>query len=857
MKSYKILFLRQMVWVALALFSQIVLGQSLVLNGSAVEVPGSCYLLTTDSSANQAGSIFSAGTYSLYAPFTLKARFNFGCDNNAGEGLAFVFAKSNNIAGSNGAGLGYEGLTPSLVVQFDAQMDLDSADPDYDHMAIMANGSTDHNGNNNLAGPVQLPELQDCEEHCLQISWLPSSKELTVTLDDVSLSYTGDVVNEIFAGSPEVYWGFTGATGNVPAVQRVCFAAPQIDEMEDIVACPGDSVQLHADPNGLSYSWFPSPWLSSLNDPNPTASPLSTTVFFVTITFDCGFEATDEVVYTVLPEPGLGIGSNSPVCEGEQLKLFAGGGDLFEWMGPNGFTSNLKDPVIDPAKPENAGVYTVTVTGANLCIGVHDIEVVVKDTVLSEETIQICGNETVNIFGTPTNTPGDYHMSFTRSNGCDSTHVIHLFVSNLNATFDTISICETETADIFGEPTNTPGDYQQTFTGAGGCDSVHHIHLIVKDTFFLRQTIFLCPGDSVEVFGQYVNESGNFSKTFQSTQGCDSTLLIEVVVDEAITLSIDTQAPCPGTGGGSISVVASGGSPDFHYQWSVPSANGPQVEGLQAGEYSVTVTDQLGCSAVAFATLADVPPFDFGYEVSDAHCYGEPSGAIELFPSVPGLTFSVNGSGFHNEVFFDGLPAGIYRITAQDQYGCQKDTTVNVGQAPKILLDLPPSYDIERGDSVRLEPLYNNDDLVFFWSPASGLECADCPDPLAQPLDTTLYILTATDSVGCQVSDSVWVNVELILEVMVPNVFTPNNDGSNDRFYLIGKGIASYSLRIFDRWGRLIYDKAGLPANDKSAGWDGTEKGEKVLSDTYIYQAEAQFLDGTRKVVKGEVLLVR
>ncbi|RME12856.1 MAG: gliding motility-associated C-terminal domain-containing protein, partial [Bacteroidetes bacterium] len=107
------------------------------------------------------------------------------------------------------------------------------------------------------------------------------------------------------------------------------------------------------------------------------------------------------------------------------------------------------------------------------------------------------------------------------------------------------------------------------------------------------------------------------------------------------------------------------------------------------------------------------------------------------------------------------------------------------------------------------------------------------------------------------VSDSVWVNVELILEVMVPNIFTPNNDGTNDRFYLIGKGIESYSLRIFDRWGRLIYDKAGLPANDKTIGWDGTENGKKVPSDTYIYQAVADFVNGTRKVAKGEVILVR
>lgn len=857
MKSSKILLLRQMALVVFGLISHFVTGQSLVVNGNAVDLQGACYLLTTDSSANQAGSIFSNSQHSLYAPFSLKARLNFGCDANAAEGISFLFAKTNSITGNPGAGLGYGNIAPSLAVQLDAQFNADDGDPSYDHLAIMANGSTNHNESNNLAGPVQVPELQDCDEHCLDISWSPSTKTLTVTLDGISLTYTGDIVNEIFAGSPNVYWGFTGATGSVPAVQRVCFAAPQIEQMEDIEACPGDSVQLHADSTGLSYSWFPSPWLSTLNEPNPVASPLVTTVFFVTITFDCGFVATDEVVFTVLPEPGLGSGSNSPVCEGQPLTLFAGGGQTFEWSGPNGFTSNLKEPYIDSAKPEHSGTYTVVVTGANLCVGIHEIEVVVNDTVLTEQNIQICGNETVEIFGTPTNTPGDYHQSYTRPNGCDSTHVIHLFVGDVVATYDTIVICEADTADIFGVPISQPGDYQQTFTGAEGCDSIHNIHLIVLDTFILRKTIFLCHGDSVEVFGNFVSEPGIFTKTWQSHLGCDSTLIVEVIVNEALNIQLEKQDPCPASAGGTIEVVVTGGSGDFQYQWSIPSAIGAKAENLQAGDYSVTITDQMGCSASATISLAEVPPIDIDLEVVDAFCFAESSGAIRIFSSGPELSYSLNGSEFQNTMVFDHLPAGKYAITAQDQHGCHKDTIVAVGQPPQILLSLSPAYDIELGDTLRLQPFYQDSHLLFSWSPTDGLECTDCPDPLAQPSDTTLYILTVTDSAGCQVSDSVWVNVELVLEAAMPNVFTPNNDGINDRFFLIGKGVQSYSLQVFNRWGQLVYDKGGLPANDKSTGWDGTENGEDSSSDTYIYQVVVEFVNGARKVLKGEVILVR
>ncbi len=830
--------------------------QSLVVNGDAVATEGPCYLLTSDSSGMQVGSIFSTGTYSLNVPFSLKARLNFGCNEGA-EGMAFIFATGNHFVGEDGEGLGYGGLGPSLVVEFDVRQQATSNDPPSDHIAIMANGVSNHASGENLAGPLPLPELEDCQEHCLQINWNPSTKTLTVTLDSTTLTYSDHIVQTIFGGQHMVYFGFTASSHNPAVDQRVCFGAPPIQEMEDIERCPGDSVVLQPDPNGLAYSWFPSPWLSDLDSPNPVASPLVTTVFFVTITFECGFQADDAVVYSVLPEPGIGIGSNSPVCEGGTLKLFAGGGDGFSWSGPNGFSSNLKDPVIQPVTPAHAGLYTVTVTGANLCVGVHEVLVEVGDTVLTSETIKICGNETADIFGTPTNVAGTYHKAFPRANGCDSTHVIHLEVEPVKETFDTLFLCETETVEIFGTPTNTPGDYQQTFTSSAGCDSTHHVHLIVGDTVLVRQTIRLCAGDSALVFGEYVHSPGEYIHLGTNQAGCDSTVVVEVLVNESLVLDLSAQQPCPGTDGGALHAMVSGGKPPYHYAWSVSSENGPTLEGLPAGDYSLTVTDQWGCSAEASALLSEVDPIDFELEVFDARCHGESSGAIELFPVSDDLRFSLDGGPFVSTTFFEGLAAGEWELTALDAYGCTRDTVVTVGQPQAIVLDLPASYDIERGDTVRLEPFFIDPTLSFSWSPIESLSCWDCPDPLAFPLDTMHYVLTATDSTGCSTSDTVVVNVELILDVLVPNAFTPNGDGINDRFYLLGKGIATYDLRIFNRWGAKVYDAKGLPANDASQGWDATIDGQPAPSEVYIYHAVVHFVNGTTKSYKGEVTVAR
>ncbi|MFQ5446804.1 MAG: gliding motility-associated C-terminal domain-containing protein, partial [Saprospiraceae bacterium] len=835
-------------FAALLLFSNKIHAQTLVVNGSAVNLGGSCYQLTPDS-ANQAGTIFSNGTYSLYAPFNLKARMNFGCNEAGGDGMAFIFTTSNSGVGTNGGGLGYEGLAPSLVVQFDDFQNGSHGDPAEDHIAVMRNGSADHNSSDNLAGPLTLPNLQDCNDHCFDVNWNPSNKKLTVSLDSVTITWQDDIVNNIFGGVSTVYFGFSGASGTAFNGHTICFGPPAIQPMADIEKCPGDSAVLQADPNGLAYSWFPSPGLSAYDIPNPTVTPLVTSIYSVTITFQCGFTQPDEVVYTVLPLPGLGTTSNSPVCEGDTLRLLAGGGDLFEWSGPQGFTSGEQKPIIPHVTPAEAGLYSVTVTGANLCVGVHQLNVAVNDTVQTSESIHICGNETADIFGTPTNVPGVYSMAWPGANGCDSTHVITLTVSDTFQTEEAIVICETETADIFGTPTNEAGNYAMTFQSAGGCDSTHTIHLVVNDTFLIKENRWICYGDSALIFGEYVSQLGEYVKTWPSSQGCDSTRVVTLTVGEDMAVSLVPEHPCPGTETGSIAATVTGGAPGYAYEWSVPSGNDNTLSGLPPGDYSVTVTDANGCFTIASATLVDVPDYAFTYDLTDARCFGEASGAIDIFSSAPALQFSLDGAAFQGVPAFDNLPAGGYTLYVRDEYGCLKTQDFEIGSPDEIYLSLPGEVDIERGDSFLIEAITLDSTLLFQWSPETALSCTDCPSPVTTSLDTILYTLTVTDTTGCQTGDSILVNVELILNVMVPNAFSPNHDGLNDKFYILGKGIEKVELlRVFDRWGEQVYEGSNLEANNPNIGWDGTAKGTDVASDVFVYYGIVRFANGTKKV---------
>ncbi len=346
-----------------------------VTNGSASNQGGGCYQLTPDI-PGQAGSIFSAAPVDLNEPLNISARINFGCkDSNGADGVVFVFATTNTALGNGGGGIGYEGITSSFAIEYDDYQNGNYADPAADHVAIITNGVMDHSSLYNLAGPISLPNIEDCSDHCFNLNWNPATMTLTASLDGFSISYTGNI-SAFLGGSTTAYYGFTSGTGTLSNSHTVCFGSNDPVPMADVDICPGESVQLQADPNGIGYQWTPNPTLSAFNIPNPLATPLQTTTYSVTITYECGATATDDVTVNVFTAPTATASGNSPVCYGANIQLTASGGLSYSWSGPL-FSSNSQNPSISNAGFENAGLYTVTVTDANGCTGIASTNVVV------------------------------------------------------------------------------------------------------------------------------------------------------------------------------------------------------------------------------------------------------------------------------------------------------------------------------------------------------------------------------------------------------------------------------------------------------------------------------------------------
>ncbi len=211
---------------------------------------------------------------------------------------------------------------------------------------------------------------------------------------------------------------------------------------------------------------------------------------------------------------------------------------------------------------------------------------------------------------------------------------------------------------------------------------------------------------------------------------------------------------------------------------------------------------------------------------------------------------------------------GVSRYITAGEFGVQAIATNSSGcadTASQALVvhalpqaTIPSPLQKQAGFPIALPATYTPGVVSYNWSPASTLSCADCPTPVATPKFNTRYDLTIVDSNGCK--NTAFVQVNVFCEnanVFIPNTFSPNGDGSNDIFYVRGKGLDRVkSLRIFNRWGQVVFEKRDFAVNDPSVGWNGTFKGQRPQSDVYIYQVEV-FCENSQVIrYEGNVALI-
>jgi hypothetical protein len=624
---------------------------------------------------------------------------------------------------------------------------------------------------------------------------------------------------------------------------------------QDTAICDNTTIPLDASGNDL-VAWL---WHDGSANPNFTVPDAGT--FAVTVTDVCGIEQIDSILVTIDSSTVVNIGADPAFCQGETATLEESGFDFYNWSG-NGLSCTTCPSVT--VAPSASTLVVLEAGFANGCVNRDSVYVTVYDTFNYKVDTTICYGRTV-VWNGETLPPDSERSYFLQTvHGCDSTvylKVIGTALGTFNITVDT-AVCLGSTLPINGA--NLPPGAEQTFflSALTGCDSTVHVKVAPKDTFATAENPVICDGESFPVFGAPVTASGIYKKTFVAKNGCDSTHTVRLTVRDPIVLQLDEMPSCFNEATGTLLVTASGTAPPFDFSWNIAGETSAKVDNVPAGNYSVTVTDANDCTETASTVVPSHPPILFSAKADSATCYNIPDGAITVESSDSTLVFSLDDGGFSQNKIYENLPAAGYEILAQDIFGCVDTLPVAVLSPPELVLVMPgESAEVQLGDSLEINVFASGlEPLTYHWADSFYLSCHNCPDPLSKPLSNVLYSLTVTDKNGCTAFDQFQIILKHIVDVYVPNVFSPLSENDQNSRFELGFGPAASRIRllqVYDRWGGMMYELRNATPNDNSVAWDGRRDGKVVLPGVYTWMLQVELVDGTVQKFRGDVTIVR
>jgi gliding motility-associated-like protein len=460
-------------------------------------------------------------------------------------------------------------------------------------------------------------------------------------------------------------------------------------------------------------------------------------------------------------------------------------------------------PVVDAP-----GTYELTVTDLfNGCISTDDViitqDIVLPTVVINDPDVLNCIDDVITVSGTGSSSGPIFELTWTTPDG------------------NILGSTTGENVDV-----DQPGSYQLTILNTdNGCSDLASVNVLEDIELPIvdagADLPLPCTDPEFELDGTVSASTSNLDILWTTNDG--------VIVNGATTLT-------------------------------------PQVNA--GGVYVLTVTNLVnGCSAEDQIEITTNLPVDPQIELTQPPCATDVGvlTVLDVTDGTPPYLYSIDGGEtFQADPLFTNLPEGIYTVVVQDVLGCEtvpEDQFIDVPDP--VVVDLEFEVELLQGDSYQVL-LNTNQDLGAIdsiqWIPERYLSCTDCLTPVIEPLESTTYELIIQTANGCVGSDFLRVIVDERLAVYAPNIFSPNDDGNNDRFFLFARTNNVQEIRsfqIFDRWGEVVHSVTGAQPNDPTAGWDGTFRGQRLNAGVYVWYAEIEMLDGQVKLLKGDVTLAR
>jgi len=445
-----------------------------------------------------------------------------------------------------------------------------------------------------------------------------------------------------------------------------------------------------------------------------------------------------------------------------------------------------------------AGVYTVTVTDNNGCTTVSTVTltepsaIVLTTSSVSSNCGQADGQASVTATG------GVSSYSYNWSSGCTTVNCTGLLAGTYTVTVTDGNGCtKTSTvniSDIGGGTATATLDFNVSCNG--GCDGQATVTMVGGVTPYTYS--WSNNGTNATSTGLC---AGTYTVTVTDSVGCvsvDTTVISEPPLLVA-TITAQNDALCNGSSDGDATTSASGGTPGYTYAWSSGGSNTTET-GLAAGVYTVTVTDNNGCTAIANVTIGEPTPVVASISgFNDALCNGSSSGDATANSTGGTSPYSYQwdaNAGNQTSQTATGLAQGSYSVTVTDNNGCTAVTSVTIGEPSPIVITFT-SNDISCNGLCDGFVIVNVNGGTapynYLWNPAPGNgQGTSTPSNMC----AGTYSLNITDDNGCSF-DTIFVLNEpaaISLNAVAKDVTCPGDcDGNIDLSVLGGATPYSYT----------------------------------------------------------------
>ena len=665
--------------------------------------------------------------------------------------------------------------------------------------------------------------------------------------------------------------------------------------------CPGDSTKLTINGGSLgtggTWEWYSGSCGGSAEGSGGIlkVAPSSNTTYFVRAEGNCDTTscASGKVsTSTTSSAPSSASVMPGTICAGDTATLTKSGGSLasggaWEWYkGSCGGTPVGTGSTIKTTPTSNTSYFVRAEDDCDTtgCV-TTSINVLPSPNVDAGLDRWFCRGDTIQLGG-PTVSGGTTPYTISWSNDTDlsdgsvlkpkafpdSTTYFKLTVTDANGCSESDSLKVT----VYDNP-------KASFSGLGGpyCGNVQGDTLFGSKApegyFFGKGVTDLNNGKGY--FDPYTAPAGTNEVyyRFNDSNNCFVVDTQTVVLHEAPEIEdknlISIQATCGMSNGSIENMNIKGGTTPYTYLWRDASGNtvSSDLDLTQqpTGDYSLLVIDSNGCrdsAGLYFIGEIGGPSADAGSDT--IFCEGG-STTLGGKPSANGGTAPYSYRWRPRKGLKDTTAENpeasppvstSYTLTVRDTNDCKARDTVRVRiwQKPDLNAGGTIKSCARKNPTLGGEPTSRGagPPFSYTWSNASTLSSDSVPNPVSSTDDSTSYSLAVSDTNGCIAYDTARVLMDdrhcAGPHIFIPNAFSPNADGTNDKLYVKGKDIARFKLVIYDRWGQKMFS-----TSSKDKGWDGTFNDKPLDPAVFVYKVTGRFETGEKIEKKGNITLLK